>query len=289
MAATRASGDRRALTSLSVVRDLMDRHGLTADKAFGQNFLVDAHVLDRIVQAAALTPEDTAFEVGPGLGVLTQALAAQAKRVISVELDTRLEPVLTETVGSFDHVQIRYEDALAFDLQSLPERSIMVANLPYNVATPLIVRALESQRFARLVFLVQREVGERLVAPAGTSAYGALSVVIAHWAEGTVVRHVKPGSFLPAPDVTSSIVRLVPRPDAGPDPELLDFVHTCFRHRRKTLLKNLDLAGLSKDAGAAALAELGLDPRVRAEALPLESFRALWRRMQRNTPAGPKR
>lgn len=273
------------LTSPSVVRGLLERHGLSPDKGFGQNFLVDAHALERIASAARLTAEDTAFEVGPGLGVLTRALSEQAGAVIAVELDRRLEPVLADTVGDRPNVDVRFEDALAFDLDQLPKSSVLVANLPYNVATPLIVRALESRRFKRLVFLVQREVGERLVAAPGSSAYGALSVVVAHWAEGEVVRHVKPSSFLPAPDVTSSIMRLTPRAGATPDPDLMDFVHTCFRHRRKTLLKNLDLAGLSKQAGAEALRELGIDLRVRAEALGLAEFRALWEYVERDDSA----
>lgn len=263
------------LTSPSVVRELLGRHGLAADKAFGQNFLVDAHALQSIVAAARLSPGDTAFEVGPGLGVLTRELAEHAGRVVSVELDARLEPVLAETVGDRSNVDLRFEDALTFDLDQLPEGSTLVANLPYNIATPLLVRCLESLRFARMVFLVQREVGERLIAEPGSAAYGALSVVVAHWADGEVVRHVKPGAFLPPPEVTSSIVRLLPRPDAAADPDLMDFVHVCFRHRRKTLLKNLDLAGLPREAGAEALARLGIDARVRAEALGLEHFRTL--------------
>lgn len=280
----RRDEDVATLTSPSVVRALLERHGLSADRNFGQNFLVDAHALERIVGAAELDHSDTAFEIGPGLGVLTRALSERAGRVVSVELDRRLEPVLAETLAGRTNVEVRFEDALAFDWSRLPERAVMVANLPYNVATPLIVRALESQRFARLVFLVQREVGERLVAAPGSSAYGALSAVVAHWAEGEVIRHVKPSSFLPAPDVTSSIVRLRPRPDAVAEPELLDFVHTCFRHRRKTLLKNLDLAGLSKETGAAALRSLGIDVRVRAEVLGLTEFRVLWRCLEHGEP-----
>ena len=276
-----AEGDR--LTSPSVVRDLLERHGLAADKAFGQNFLVDAHALRDIVAAARLDPGDTVFEVGPGLGVLTRELAATAERVVTVELDRRLEPVLDETLAGLDNVELVFEVALAFDLGRLPEGTVLVANLPYNVATPLLVRCLESRRFAGLTFLVQREVGERLVAAPGTAAYGALSVVVDHWAEGEVVRHVKPGAFLPPPEVTSSVVRLTPRPDARPEPGFLDFVHTCFRHRRKTLRKNLDLAGVPKDVAARALHEADLDARVRAEALSRHQLRALYDRLAQAT------
>ena len=278
-----ASADGGRLTSPTVVRGLLERHGLAADKGFGQNFLVDAHALRDIVAAARIDPGSTVFEVGPGLGVLTRELADAAARVVAVELDRRLEPVLEETLAGLDNVELVFGDALAFDLERLPAGTLLVANLPYNVATPLLVRCLESRRFARLVFLVQREVGERLVAAPGTSAYGALSVVVDHWAEGEVVRHVKPGAFLPPPEVTSSVVRLTPRPNARPEPEFLDFVHTCFRHRRKTLRKNLDLAGVPKDAAARALNEAGLDPRVRAEALSRHQLRELYDRLAQAT------
>ena len=277
-----AGGDRAgALTSPSLVRELLRRHGLAADKGFGQNFLVDAHALADIVAAARLDAGDTAFEVGPGLGVLTRELALHAASVVSVELDRRLAPVLDETVGDLSNVSIVWQDALAFDLAALPEGVVLVANLPYNIATPLLVRCLEARGFARMVFLVQREVGERLVARAGSPAYGALSVVVAHWAEAEIVRHVKPGAFLPPPEVTSSLVRLTPRPQAVADPELMDFVHTCFRHRRKTLLKNLDLAGLPREPARAALMDMGLDPRARAETLSLGQFRELWHVVRR--------
>ena len=277
------TGAGERLTSPTVVRGLLERHGLAADKGFGQNFLVDAHALRDIVAAGRVEPDDTAFEVGPGMGVLTRELAARAARVVAVELDRRLEPVLDETLAGLDNVELLFGDALSFDLERLPEGTVLVANLPYNVATPLLVRCLESRRFARLAFLVQREVGERLVAAPGTPAYGALSVVVDHWAEGEVVRHVKPGAFLPPPEVTSSVVRLTPRPDARPDPEFLDFVHTCFRHRRKTLRKNLDLAGMPKHEAAHALDQVGLDPRVRAEALSRHELRALYERFAQAT------
>ena len=270
------------LTSPSVVRGVLRRHGLAADKGFGQNFLVDAHALADILAAARVEPSDTAFEVGPGLGVLTRELAKQAGSVVAVELDRRLAPALEETLGNVPNVSIVWEDALAFDLASLPQGVVLVANLPYNVATPLLVRCLEAGRFARMVFLVQREVAERLVAEPGSSAYGALSVVVAHWADGEIVRHVKPGAFMPPPEVTSTVVRLTPRSGAAADPELMEFVHACFRHRRKTLLKNLDLAGMPRDPAEAVLGDLGIDPRARAETLSLEQFRELWRRVRQD-------
>jgi 16S rRNA (adenine1518-N6/adenine1519-N6)-dimethyltransferase len=152
----------------------------------------------------------------------------------------------------------------------------LVANLPYNVATPLIVRALESGRFARLVFLVQREVGERLVAGAGAQAYGALSLIVERFTSARrVVRHVAPGAFMPPPKVTSSVVRLDVDPLAVPDPGLVRLIHHAFAHRRKTLRRNLLYAAYPESTVDSALARLGLDPMVRAEALPLTLFERL--------------
>jgi len=258
------------------VRSLLERHGLRADKSFGQNFLVDAAVLTSIVDAAEVEADSVVFEVGPGLGTLTVELASRAARVVSVELDAGMLPVLAETLAGHDNVELLHTDALAFDLTRLPHGALLVANLPYNVATPLLVKALESGRFARLVFLVQREVGERLVARAGDEAYGSLSLIVERFTSARrVVRHVAPGAFMPPPKVTSSVVRLDVDPTARPDPDLVRLVHQGFAHRRKTLKRNLLYAGYGEPAVENALAELGLDPRVRAEALPLAVFERL--------------
>lgn len=250
----------------------MTRYGLRADKGFGQNFLVDAHALSDIVGAAELTKADTVLEIGPGLGTLTRELADRAGRVVSIELDARLLPVLAETLAGLENAELVHGDGLTFDLTQLPPNSLMVANLPYNVGTPILVRALESGRFKRLVFLVQKEVADRLKAAPGTSAYGALSPIVAHFGSAKTVRDVKPSSFAPPPEVTSSVVRIDVRPGAAPDPGLFRLVHQAFAHRRKTLKKNLLMAGYPAPLVGAALAAAGLDPRVRAEALGLEAF-----------------
>jgi 16S rRNA (adenine1518-N6/adenine1519-N6)-dimethyltransferase len=263
------------LHSPAVVRALLAAHGLRADKGFGQNFLIDGNVLAKIVAAAGLGPDDTVLEVGPGLGVLTRALAEEAGRVVAVELDERLLPVLAETVGDRGNVQVVWGDGLRFDLSQLPRGSLLVANLPYNVATPLIVRALESGRFRRLVVMVQKEVAERLAAGPGERGFGALSLVVAQFAGVRRVADVGPSAFYPPPEVTSSVVRLEVDPDAAPDPELTELIHTAFKHRRKTLQKNLLMAGYPRGRVEAALAQSGLAPTVRAEALPLATFRAL--------------
>ncbi len=257
------------------MRGLLATHGLQPDKGFGQNFLVDARALADIVDAAGITADDTVLEVGPGLGVLTRELAARARHVVTVELDRRLEPVLRDTLAGLPNVTVIFQDAVTFDSTTLPPGSLLVANLPYNVATRIVSRALSAGRFRRLVFLVQREVAERLTAGPDTKAYGALTLKVAHFGRARIMRQLTPGCFLPPPDVTSSLVRIDIDAAAGPAPELFTLIHAAFRHRRKTLKKNLLLAGFDTDTVLQALLATGLDPRVRAEALDLATFRAL--------------
>lgn len=263
------------LGSLREVRALLARHGLAPDRALGQNFLVDRHALEAIADAAELPADATVLEVGPGLGALTAQLATRAGRVVSLELDRRLLPALEETVRHHPNVEVRRADAMRFDHDEMPPGSFLVANLPYQISTALLAAALESGRYRRLVVLVQREVAERVVASPGEPGFGAFSLLCAHWAERRVVRHVAPGAFLPPPKVTSSVVRLDARPGAEADPALFRLIRDGFRHRRKTLRGNLRSAGADAARVEAAFAELGLDPRVRAEALPL----ATWRRL----------
>lgn len=265
------------LYSPAVVRELLARHGLRAEKRFGQNFLIDGNVLASIVAAAHPAPADTVLEVGPGLGVLTRALAATGARILGLELDARLLPVLQETVGELENVTVVPGDALEYDLAALPEGALLVANLPYNVGTAMIQRALASGKFRRLVVTVQKEVAERLGAAPGEPAYGALSLIARHFGAVARLKDVKPASFWPAPEVTSSVVRIEVRPEAQPDPALFALVRQAFRHRRKTLKKNLLMAGYPPQHVEAGLAALGLGDKVRAEALGLEAFRVLKR------------
>jgi len=271
--------DQRAssgpLTNRSVVRDLLERHGLAADKSFGQNFLVDPSVLAAVADAARLGPSATVLEGAPGLGTLTRELAARAGRVVAVELDRRLLPVLAETLAGLDNVEVVNADALAFDLGALPEGAVLAANLPYNVATPVIARALESCRFSRLSCLVQLEVGQRLVARPGDEAFGALSLLVAHFGRARLVKTVPPGSFVPPPKVRSAVIAVEVDPAARPRPDLFAFVSASFAYRRKTLKRNLVMAGYDEAAVDAAIAGLDLDPRVRAERLGLEALDAL--------------
>jgi 16S rRNA (adenine1518-N6/adenine1519-N6)-dimethyltransferase len=264
-----------ALTSPRVVRSLLMRHGLAADKGFGQHFLIDRSALAAVVAAAALEPHDEVWEVGPGLGTLTRELARRARRVVAVELDERLLPVLAETLAPWPHVEVVHADALRVDLDAVGEGASFVANLPYHVGTAVLIRVLASGRFRRAVVLVQREVGERLVAKAGDAAFGSLSLWVAHHGRARLVRMVPPGAFLPPPKVTSAVVRIDLDPEARPDPVTFALIRDGFRHRRKTLLANLRAAGDAPDRVRAALEHLGIDPRARAETLGLDAFRRL--------------
>ena len=263
------------LTSPRVVGELLARHGHRPDKAFGQNFLVDRNALMAVVEAAEITREQTVVEFGPGLGVLTRELAARAGRVVAVELDGRMLPVLEETLAGFDNVTVLHQDALEFDYGQLPAGSSLVANLPYNVATRLVMDGLESGRLGRIVAMVQREVAERMRASNGEDGFGAYSLLVRHFAGARIVRDVAPGCFLPPPEVTSSVVRLDVNPDAGPDPRLFRLIRQSFAHRRKTLRRNLMMAGYSGDTVLRAMESLQLDSRIRAEELTLERFRLL--------------
>lgn len=281
----------KPLTARSRVTDLLTRHGLHADKGFGQNFLVDPSVLTAALAAAEIEPGDRVLEVGSGLGVLTHALATAGADVVSVELDGRLLPVLEETLADLadtpgaGSVEVVHEDALRFDLGRLSPGSKLVANLPYNVATAVVGRCLEAGRFQRLVFLVQREVADRLTAAPASPAYGALSLLVAHFGRARTVKLVPPGAFHPPPKVTSALVRLDVDPAARPDPPLFELIHQAFAHRRKTLRKNLEYAGHERAAVESALGDLELDPRVRAEQLGLAQFVALRERLPGNDAA----
>ena len=264
-----------ALTAPSVLTRLLRRHGLHADKRFGQHFLIDPSVTLAVVAAAQVNADDQVWEVGPGVGVLTRALAERAREVVAIELDRRLLPLLAETLAGAANVRILCHDALQVDFGQAEPGSCFAANLPYNVGTAVLVRVLTSGRFDRIGVLLQREVAERLVASPGTPAYGSLSLLIAHHGRATIERRVAPGAFLPEPAVTSAVVRIEVDDEVAPDPATFAVVRAGFRHRRKTLRANLRLAGVPDAMIDATLGALALDPRVRAEALDLDTFRAL--------------
>ncbi len=269
-------------------RAVLRRFGIHPSKRWGQHFLVSRRALNQILDAAAITPGDSVLEIGAGLGTLTLALAECAGWVTALEVDRRLLPVLTAEAGSRSNVRIAAGDVLEVDLAGLfdgppdaPRK--VVANLPYNIAAPVLIRLLDpALHLARIVVTVQREVAERIAAAPGAEAYGRLSVAVQYRAVPRIVSRIPPGAFLPPPEVESAVVTIVPRarpPVAVPDEdEFFRIVAAGFGHRRKTLANALAY-GLGLDARdiGAACAHAGLDARARAETLDLEAFAALAR------------
>ena len=267
-------------------RALLRQFGIRPTKRWGQHFLVSTRALESIVAGAELTRGDAVLEVGAGLGTLTEALAARAGAVTAIEVDRRLVPVLTARLGGLPNVRVVEGDALHAELAPLfadPLVRKVVANLPYNIAAPLLLRLLDpALSIARLVVTVQREVAERVVARAGTPSYGRLSIAVQYRASARIVVRIPPGAFLPAPDVDSAALVLVPhaRTPVKVEDEAAFFriVAAGFGHRRKmlanALAQGLDLAPAAVEAACRAA---GVDPRARAETLDLEAFAALAR------------
>ncbi|MDP9332780.1 MAG: 16S rRNA (adenine(1518)-N(6)/adenine(1519)-N(6))-dimethyltransferase RsmA [Actinomycetota bacterium] len=260
----------------SEIRELLAHHGVRPSRALGQNFLADPNTARRIVRLAEVQPHERVVEVGPGMGSLTVALADAGVHVCAIELDRHLVPILEEVVAGRD-VSVVHDDALRVDWEArLGSRSwVMVANLPYNVATPVVVRALETApMIKRLLVMVQREVGERLAAGVGDDAYGAVSVKVAYYATATVVGRVSPNVFVPKPKVESALVRFVrhERPPVSVQnvDRMFDLVRAGFATRRKTLRNTLE--GWV-DAERFARAEV--DPQARAETLSLADWAKL--------------
>lgn len=265
----------------SVAADLLRRHGLRAGRRYGQHFLVDPNTIRRIVRLAAIDPDETILEVGPGIGSLTVALADAARRVVAVEIDPKVVEVLEEVLAAVTNVDVVAGDAMHIDLAEVlggPAR--IVANLPYNVATPIFLRVLdEVPEISGGLVMVQRELGERWTSAPGTRAYGSVSVHAAYHAEVRIAGDVPPSVFMPPPDVASVLVyfsrRRVPQVDVADPVALFGFVRSAFGHRRKTLRNSLVAAGYGRDAVESALAACDLDGRARPEMLALEDFARL--------------
>ena len=272
------------LTSPSEIDSLMRRYDLRFHKRFGQNFLIDDNVLNRIADAAEILPSDAVLEIGPGIGTLTRALAERAKKVTTVEIDTRLIPVLNETLSEYNNIKLINEDFLRCDLSDLgfsSNESIKVAaNLPYYVTTPIIMKLLESDLSAeRMTFLVQKEVGERLSARPGTKAYGSLTVAARFYADCEKCFDVPASAFMPKPRVDSTVIALTKRPAAyTPADKKIFFtiVKAAFSNRRKTLINSLTgNTSYDRDTLLTALSQAGIDPGIRGERLTGEDFAAI--------------
>lgn len=267
------------IASPEVVHHICKRFGITMSKKLGQNFLIKRTVVDQIVAAADLGPDDQVLEVGPGIGTLTQGLAQSGARVKAIELDRRLLEVLDTTLESYDNVDIIHGDVLKLNVPEIMDYKPfkVVANLPYYITTPIIMSLLEAKLpIERLVVMVQREVALRMVAHPGTKDYGALSVAVQYYTEPDIVLEVPPKAFMPAPAVTSAVIRcrLRQKPPVHVDDERIFFrvVKAAFAQRRKTFSNSMKTTGLSKEQIAAILEQAGIDGQRRGETLGLQKF-----------------
>ena len=274
--------DKPIIASPQVTQHILNRFKLRADKKLGQNFLIDENVVHQIVAAAELSEADTVLEVGPGIGTLTQGLAESKARVVGVELDTRLLPVLATTLNGYDNVRVVHGDILKVNImEEVGAPSFKVcANLPYYITTPIIFALLEKRLpMERLVAMVQKEVAERMAAQPGGKEYGALSVAIQYYTEPKIAFIVPPTSFIPAPAVDSAVI--VCKRREKPPVEVCDeglffrVVKAAFSLRRKMLSNSLKNMGIKSEQVAKWLELAGVDGKRRAETLSLEDFAKL--------------
>lgn len=273
----------KAIGTPAKTREIMSRFDISPNKSLGQNFLIDSNILDKIVAAGEVTKEDQVIEIGPGLGSLTQKLAEEAGRLTVIEKDRQLLPVLKENLQEYNNIDYVEGDVLKVDWDAIIPAGIkpkVIANLPYYITTPIIMGFFEKKIPTRLlVFMVQREVAERMVAKPGGKDYGALSIAVQFYSRPEIVTIVPPTVFIPRPDVDSAVVKLVTldRPAVEVLSEKMFFitVRSAFQQRRKTLrnaLTNSPELHLPKEAVEEALQAAGIDPQLRGERLGIEEF-----------------
>jgi 16S rRNA (adenine1518-N6/adenine1519-N6)-dimethyltransferase len=255
------------------VRELLASHGVIPRKALGQNFVVDPNTIRKVLDAADVSGSDSVLEIGPGVGSLTLGLAAAAKRVIAIELDEKLIPVLDEALAGVDNVQLIQGDVMRIDLSALGIDAA-VANLPYNIAVPAVLKLLdEAHGLTSATVMTQREVGERLAASPGSKLYGQPSATAAYYARVRVVTTISRRAFFPTPNVDSVLIRLDRRDPPDVDKQLLfRVIRASFSQRRKKLRNNLTQVSGSTSTAERALLAAGLDPATRAEQVSLEEF-----------------
>ena len=269
--------------------EVIQKYQFAFQKRFGQNFLIDAHVLEKIVSAAGITKDDCVLEIGPGIGTMTQYLAESAGQVIAVEIDTNLLPILADTLKDYSNVKVINQDILKVDINELVKeynngRPIkVVANLPYYITTPIIMGLFESNvPIDNITVMVQKELADRMQVGPGSKDYGALSLAVQYYASPYIVANVPPNCFIPRPNVGSAVIRLTryqEPPVQVKDPKLMfKLIRASFNQRRKTLqngLNNSPEISFSKEEITKAIESLGVSPSVRGEALSLEQFAQL--------------
>ncbi len=276
------------LTSPSTIKYIMDKYGFRFSKSLGQNFLIDEQIIDRICDGAEIGPDDDILEIGPGIGVMTQEMAERARKVVAIEIDRALIPVLKETLAEYDNVEVIHADVMNVDLKALiaekfeGRRPKVVANLPYYITTPIIMMLLEeSIPVSDIIVMIQKEVAERISAKPSTKAYGALSVATQYYSEPNIIAKVPRTVFMPQPNVDSVVIRMTIRmepPVSLENPTLFfKVIKAAFGQRRKTLHNALNAGGFgqSKDQTAEFLRACDIDPSRRGETLTIEEFATL--------------
>ena len=268
---------------------VLQKYHFNFQKKFGQNFLIDTHVLEKIISAAGITKDDMVLEIGPGIGTMTQYLAEAAGKVAAVEIDKNLIPILEDTLSEYDNVMVINDDVLKVDIRGLVEKENggrpvkVVANLPYYITTPIIMGLFEGNvPVESITVMVQKEVADRIQTGPGNKDYGALSLAVQYYADPYIVANVPPNCFMPRPKVGSAVIRLTRHaaPPVKVDNEkwMFDIIRASFNQRRKTLQNGLGNASelpYTKEQIAAAIAEMGLTPTIRGEALSLAQFAQL--------------
>ncbi|MEA1974587.1 MAG: 16S rRNA (adenine(1518)-N(6)/adenine(1519)-N(6))-dimethyltransferase RsmA [Bacillota bacterium] len=275
------------LTSPGKIRNIMKKHNVRFSKSLGQNFIVNDSIIEEIISKSNITKNDCVLEIGPGIGVLTQALAENADKVLAVELDNKLIPVLEETLSDYENVDIIHNDILKVDINEEIKNRFdkpvkVIANLPYYITTPIIMKLLEERIDVKeIIVMVQKEVAERMVSKSGVKAYGSLSVAVQYYSEASIIIDVNRDNFLPPPNVDSSVIKLKIRDNPAvkvlDDEYFFEVVKGAFALRRKTLINSLSKSkiAVNKEIVEKALIKLGLDLRIRGEKLSIEQFAKL--------------
>jgi 16S rRNA (adenine1518-N6/adenine1519-N6)-dimethyltransferase len=266
--------------------EVIQKYGFNFQKKFGQNFLIDTHVLDKIIDESGITKDDCVLEIGPGIGTMTQYLCENAREVIAVEIDKALIPILEETLSEYDNVTVINDDILKVDVQKIVDEKNggkpikVVANLPYYITTPIIMGLFESHLpLKSITIMVQKEVADRMQVGPGTKDYGALSLAVQYYAKPEIVANVPPNCFMPRPNVGSAVIRLTKyeEPPVFVENEefMFSLIRATFNQRRKTLVNAIGNApnlNISKEAVAEVLEEMGESATVRGETFSLEKF-----------------
>ena len=276
---------------------VLEKHGFHFQKKYGQNFLIDKNILEKIVDAAQIGADDVVLEIGPGIGTMTQYLCERAREVIAVEIDDKLIPVLADTLSEYDNVTVIHQDILKVDIRALAEEKNggkpikVVANLPYYITTPIIMELFESRvPLESVTVMVQKEVAERMKEGPGSKDYGALSLAVAYYAVAEIIAEVPPACFIPRPKVSSMVIRLTchkePPVEVRDEKFLFSVIRASFQQRRKTLVNGLNNAPwipVGREEITGCVESLGYGPSVRGEKLTLEEFarlsNLLWEKM----------